>query len=263
MKLLNEENACSRGCANNSRGNLVTTIDAEWVNRKLELVSIERLIPRHRNPRTHSKKQIGQIVQSIKRFGFTNPVLIDDADVIIAGHGRVEAAKLLGLTFVPALRLSHLSAAEKRAYVIADNKLAANAGWDREILGIELHGLIDIDFEAELTGFDMHEIEIVLDDKPGRDSTGAATEASDFLRAVSQPGDRWILGSHQLICGDPLDVAHEADIAIRRWQSHTGKPARLAATGQSFAEIELLRTDRTSPAIAATRTTAAKEARDV
>jgi len=104
---------------------------------------------------TDTFKQIRQIADSVARFGFCNPILIDDADRIIAGHGRVQAAKVLGLTAVPALRLSHLSDAEKRAYVLADNRLAELAGWDKEILAIELQGLIDLDFEVELTGFEM------------------------------------------------------------------------------------------------------------
>ena len=106
-----------------------------------------------RNARTHSLAQIKQIAASIKRFGFTNPVLIDDADQIIAGHGRYAAAKLLGLDAVPTVRLSHLSAAEKRAYILADNRLAEKAGWNREILAIELQGLIELDFDVEITGF--------------------------------------------------------------------------------------------------------------
>src|SRR3978361_748523 len=100
-----------------------------------------------RNARTHSKKQIRQIADSIQRFGFTNPVLVSDDDEIMAGHGRVMAAKVLGLASVPTLKLSHLSAAERRAYVLADNKLALNAGWDNEILATELQALIDIDFD--------------------------------------------------------------------------------------------------------------------
>jgi ParB-like chromosome segregation protein Spo0J len=120
---------------------------------KIELCPLSRLTPYKNNARTHSKKQIRQIAKSIKRFGFTNPVLIDDAGEIIAGHGRVEAAKLLGLAAVPTIRLSHLSETEKRAYILADNRLAEKAGWDREILAIELQGLIELDFDVELTGF--------------------------------------------------------------------------------------------------------------
>src|SRR6266699_6009601 len=121
------------------------------------------LRPYSRNARTHSKKQVRQIADSIQKFGFTNPVLIGDDDEIIAGHGRVEAAKLVGLESVPTVRLSHLTPAQRRAYVIADNKLALNAGWDRELLAIELQELVDLEFEVELTGFSLAEIDIVLD----------------------------------------------------------------------------------------------------
>jgi ParB-like chromosome segregation protein Spo0J len=111
----------------------------------IEYQAVSALKPRASNPRTHSKKQIGQIANAIHRFGFTNPVLVDDAQGIIAGHGRVEAAKTLGLAEVPTVRLSNLSKAEIRAYVIADNKLAENAGWDRNLLGLELQYLSDLE----------------------------------------------------------------------------------------------------------------------
>jgi ParB-like chromosome segregation protein Spo0J len=117
----------------------------------IELADIGSLRPYQGNPRTHSRKQVRQIADSIRRFGFTNPVLIGDDGEIIAGHGRVEAAKLLGLESVPTLRLAHLDAAQRRAYVLADNKLALNAGWDQDLLAIELQGLIDLEFEVELT----------------------------------------------------------------------------------------------------------------
>ena len=127
-------------------------------------ISPAALTPRATNPRTHSKKQIKKIAASIERFGFVNPVLIDEDHQIIAGHGRVAAAKLLGWSEVPTLRIEHLSEAEKRAYILADNRLAEEAGWDREILAIELQGLIDIDFSVELTGFDAVEIDILFDE---------------------------------------------------------------------------------------------------
>src|SRR5215217_4250944 len=130
----------------------------------IEPMRVGNLRPYAKNARTHSKKQIKQIARSIERFGFTNPVLISDENEIIAGHGRVEAAKLLGRTDVPTIRLSHLNAAERRAYVLADNKLALNAGWDREVLAIELQGLIDLEFEVELTGFSLAEVDLVLDE---------------------------------------------------------------------------------------------------
>src|SRR5690348_16715127 len=120
---------------------------------KIDYTSVRELRPHPNNSRTHSKKQIRQLANSIAQFGFCNPVLVDDAKQIIAGHGRVEATKLLGIDAVPTVRLSHLSEAEKRAYVLADNKLAEKAGWDRELLAIELQGLIELDVDIELTGF--------------------------------------------------------------------------------------------------------------
>ena len=130
---------------------------------KIELRPIGSLKPYPGNARRHSKRQVKQIASSIRRWGFTNPVLVSDDDEIIAGHGRVMAAKEIGLHEVPTLRLSHLSTAERRAYVIADNKLALNAGWDTDILAIELQALIELNFDVELTGFSLAEIDITLD----------------------------------------------------------------------------------------------------
>jgi DNA modification methylase len=167
---------------------------------------ISSLRPYTRNARAHSKKQIRQIAASIERFGFTNPVLISDEAEIIAGHGRVEAAKLLGRRTVPTLALSHLSDAERRAYVLADNKLALNAGWDREILAIELQALVDLEFETELTGFSLAEIDLVLDE--AGDADPDASEAAEDVvplvsgGPVSRAGDIWQLGRHRLLCGD-------------------------------------------------------------
>jgi hypothetical protein len=129
----------------------------------IEPMAIARLRPFPGNARTHSKKQVRQIADSIARFGFINPILIDDDDKIIAGHARLEAAKLLGLKCVPTLRLSGLDAGERRAYALADNKLALNAGWDRGTLAVELRALADLQFDTELTGFSVAEIELVLD----------------------------------------------------------------------------------------------------
>src|SRR5580704_17876457 len=131
---------------------------------KIEILPVGELRPYPNNARTHSRKQIRQIAESIKRFGFTNPVLIDDAGEIIAGHGRVEAAKLIGLAAIPTIRLSHLTETEKRAYILADNRLAEKAGWDCEILAIELQGLIELNFDVEMTGFSTADIDITLDD---------------------------------------------------------------------------------------------------
>ena len=174
---------------------------------------VDRLRPYAGNPRTHSRKQVRQIADSIRQFGFTNPVLIGDKNEIIAGHGRVEAAKLLGLESVPTLRLAHLDAAQRRAYVLADNKLALNAGWDQELLAIELQGLIAADFDIELTGFSAAEIDLVLDAaaeaSPGDGPVAAEDQIpssdGDRASAVSRPGDLWLLGRHRLICGDARD----------------------------------------------------------
>jgi DNA modification methylase len=178
---------------------------------KTEYTLVRELRPYANNARTHSKKQVRQIANSIEKFGFCNPVLIDDDKQIIAGHGRVEAAKLLGIDAVPTCRLSHLSAAEKRAYILADNKLAEKAGWDKELLAIELQGLIDLDFEIELTGFEMPEIDLILED--AREANGVPSGPEDDVPqyssgpVVTQAGDLWVLGSHRLLCADAREEA--------------------------------------------------------
>src|SRR3981189_2633531 len=177
----------------------------------IEPIPVASLRPHPGNARIHSKKQVRQIADSIRQFGFTNPVLIGDGGEIIAGHGRVEAAKLLGLDRVPTVRLAHLNAAQRRAYVLADNKLALNAGYDRELLAIELQGLIDINFDVELTGFSPTEIDLVLDEAREASPNGP-TEAEDQVpfpihetSPVTRAGDVWCLGRHRLICGDARD----------------------------------------------------------
>lgn len=172
---------------------------------------ISALRPYPRNARTHSKKQVQQIARSIERFGFTNPVLVSDDGEIIAGHGRVRAAALLGMESVPTLALSHLSEAERRAYVLADNKLALNAGWDSEILAIELQGLLDSDFDVTLTGFSLAEVDFTLDAAADAKPSGAASP-DDYLprlpsHPVSRSGDLWQLGRHGLLCGDAREEA--------------------------------------------------------
>ncbi|MDQ2088983.1 ParB/Srx family N-terminal domain-containing protein [Marimonas arenosa] len=132
----------------------------------IEQIAPDDLVPWSRNARTHSKKQLRQIADSIERFGFTNPVLIDRANRILAGHGRVAAAQLLGMATVPCLRFEHMSKTEKRAYVLADNKLALNAGWDEDILAAELGALLespDLDFDIGVTGFSVAEIDLCLE----------------------------------------------------------------------------------------------------
>lgn len=175
------------------------------------------LRPYERNARRHSKKQVRQIADSIRRFGFTNPVLVSDDGEIIAGHGRVEAARVLGMETVPTVALSHLDATERRAYVLADNKLALNAGWDQEILALELQGLLDLDFDLSVTGFSVAEIDLVLD--AAKESAPDQGEAADDWipeleeGAVSRGGDLWQLGRHRLICGDARKP-HDYDLLL-------------------------------------------------
>jgi ParB-like chromosome segregation protein Spo0J len=164
------------------------------------------LRPYSGNARVHSKKQIRQIAKSIERFGFTNPVLVSDEGEIIAGFGRVEAAKLLGLPTVPTLALSHLTPIERRAYVLADNQLALNAGWDKEILAIELQALVDSDFDIEVTGFSAAEIDLTLDEAEESSTSGRPGPEDEIPpiggEPVSRQGDLWRLGRHRLLCGD-------------------------------------------------------------
>src|SRR5437588_11810954 len=182
---------------------------------KIDYTRVCELRPYPNNARTHSKKQVRQIANSIARFGFCNPVLIDDKKQIIAGHGRVEAAKLLGIDAVPTCRLSHLSEADKRAYILADNKLAENAGWDKELLAIELQGLIDLDFEIELTGFEIPEIDLILEDarEAKEEASGPEDRVPQYPSGplVSQAADLWVLGKHHLLCADARDqTAYES-----------------------------------------------------
>jgi hypothetical protein len=230
---------------------------------------IASLKPYPGNARTHSKQQIRQIARSIERFGFTNPVLIGDDGEIIAGHGRVAAAKSLGWQAVPTIALSHLDPAERRAYVLADNKLALGAGWDREILAIELQVLAGLEFDVELTGFSLAEIDLEADpasraqSKP-RDPAQArpeteSREATDpeiaSQPAVAYPGETWLLDRHgelphlapfamplplgtvALLCTDP----HCCDAVMRHWQVLTGQPATSAGTGEAFADLAAAR----------------------
>jgi len=175
----------------------------------VEYLPLARLRPWQANARTHSRKQVRQIADSIARFGFTNPVLIDREDTILAGHGRVAAARELGMDQVPCVRIETMSPAEKRAYVIADNKLALNAGWDEELLAAELgalHGL-ELGFDLSITGFSIAEIDGLIE---GLEPQEPDNPEDDRLPAEDGPprcrrGDLWELGPHRLVCGDALD----------------------------------------------------------
>ena len=169
-------------------------------------VSVDKLIPYIRNSRTHSDEQVAQIAASIKEFGFTNPVLIDGEGGIIAGHGRVMAARKLGIDEVPCITLDYLTDAQKRAYIIADNKLALNAGWDDEMLRIEFAELEELGFDLELTGFSLDEIdELQVEEiEDGLTDEDAVPEVVD--EPVSVLGDVWLLGKHRLMCGDSTSI---------------------------------------------------------
>jgi len=177
----------------------------------IEHLPTAALRPYARNARTHSPKQIAQIAASIREFGFNNPVLIDHEREIIAGHGRVAAAKKLGLDTVPCVRLEHLNDAQKRAYILADNRLAEKAGWDRDILAIELQFLteIKVDFDVTLTGFEMGEVDLLLgagqDTEAKADPADAVPEVTTGA-AATRPGDVWQIGRHRLICGDSVEA---------------------------------------------------------
>lgn len=167
---------------------------------------IATLIPYINNSRTHSEEQIKQVAASIKEFGFTNPVLIDEQGGIIAGHGRVMAAELLGMTEVPCIVLEGLTEAQKKAYVIADNQLALNAGWDLDTLKLEVENLHELDFDLDLLGFDDDMLDGLLQEIPGEGLTDedAVPEAPES--PVSVEGDVWVLGNHRLMCGDSTSI---------------------------------------------------------
>ena len=170
---------------------------------RFEKVDIDRLIPYARNARTHSKEQILQLRSSLREFGFVNPIIVDKDLNIIAGHGRVLAAKAEGLSEVPCVFAEHLTDAQKRAYILADNRLALNAGWDEELLALEFGELKDLGFDLELTGFGLDEIEklFAADGKDVQDDDFDLTAALEQAAFVL-PGDVWTLGRHRLICGD-------------------------------------------------------------
>ncbi|MFM6990340.1 MAG: site-specific DNA-methyltransferase [Rhodoferax sp.] len=169
----------------------------------IQLVSVDALIPYARNARTHTDEQVAQIAASIAEFGWTNPILTDGAKGLIAGHGRLAAARKLGLKEVPVIELGHLTDTQKKAYILADNRIALNAGWDEELLKLELVELQDAGVELDLLGFGDEELAALL----GGDSEGAGLTDDDAIpetpqEPVSKTGDLWVLGNHRLLCGD-------------------------------------------------------------
>jgi DNA modification methylase len=179
---------------------------------------VEVLAAHLSNARTHSKRQIRQIAASIKEFGFTNPVLIDRDNTVIAGHGRVEAAKLLNMDQVPTIRLEGLSEDQIRAYIIADNRLAEKAGWDNSILAIELQHLItvDNDLDVTLTGFEVPEIDLILSQETVKPDQDDVFEIGHTNQTLTQPGDLWLLGKHRVLCGNSLDENSYRTLMVSR-----------------------------------------------
>ena len=172
---------------------------------EMKLVEINRLIPYVNNARTHSPEQINKLRASLREFGFINPVLVDKDYNVIAGHGRIMAAKAEGIERVPCVFVEHLTEAQKKAYILADNRMALDAGWDNDLLRVEIEALQGIDFDLSFTGFDEQELSKLFDD-------GAEAQEDDFdidaeleKPCVSKPGDIWMLGRHRVICGDSTD----------------------------------------------------------
>ncbi|CAB4161093.1 ParB/Sulfiredoxin [uncultured Caudovirales phage] len=173
---------------------------------KVEQWDINKLVPYARNARTHTDEQVAQIAASIKEWGFTTAVLVDEYGGIIAGHGRTLAAQRLKMTTVPVMVAAGWSDAKKRAYVIADNKLALNAGWDNELLALEFAELKDLDFDLDLTGFTADEIAALMpvdvtDGLVDEDQIPEVPEVS-----ITVQGDVWVLGKHRLMCGDSTSI---------------------------------------------------------
>ncbi len=178
---------------------------------QIEYRPLESLIPFARNARTHSDEQISQIAASIREFGFNSPILVDGKHGVISGHGRILAARKLEIETLPVIELSHLTEIQKRAFILAENKLAERAGWDQELLSLELTDLEAAGFDLELTGFDDSEIRSLLDAQNETESETEDDGADEVPEApavpVSRPGDIWQLGDHRLVCGDAADPA--------------------------------------------------------
>lgn len=218
---------------------------------KLEKISIEDLIPYARNSRTHSDEQVAQIAASIKEFGFTNPVLIDNENGIIAGHGRVLAGRKLKLKEIPCIRLDHLTDAQKKAYVIADNKLALNSGWDAEMLKLELVELKDDGFDIDLIGFDGDELaEIFAEESEINEGLTDEDEVPEVPeKPVTKLGDIWILGNHRLMCGDStsIDAVEKLMDGQKADMVFTDPPYNVAFNGRS-GKHDVIKNDNLSDA---------------
>ena len=176
------------------------------MNLQIEYRQVKDLLPYARNSRTHSDAQVAQIAASVREFGWTNPVLVDGENGIIAGHGRVLAARKLGMDEVPCIELAGLTDTQRRAYIIADNKLALNAGWDDELLAIEFAELADAGFDNLLTGFTQDEIDALTPEQIPEGLTDEDAVPEVQADPVSKPGDVWLMGKHRLMCGDSTSI---------------------------------------------------------
>jgi DNA modification methylase len=198
---------------NISNYNETAEVNMQKQDLKVEYLPTPSITPYERNPRVHNGKQVKQIVESIREFSFNNPILVDENNVVIAGHGRLLAAEHLGMDRVPAVRLTHLSEARKRAYRIADNKLTENGEWDVDLLKLEFLEMdkLDLDFSLDVTGFDVGDIDIMLDESLGNKEVKIDEKANSvpFVpenEILSESGHIWQLGKHRVICGNALEI---------------------------------------------------------
>jgi DNA modification methylase len=201
---------------------------------QIEHWPVERLIPYARNARTHSAAQVEQIARSITEFGFTNPILVDRAQGILAGHGRLQGAQLLKMPVVPVIVLDYLTEAQRRAYILADNKLAMNAGWDDDLLAAELREIQAMDFGLDVIGFDDRELAKLLGE-PDDEAADACPDVPE--QAVTAAGDLWVLGRHRLLCGDATkrEDVERVMAGARADMVFTDPPYNIASENKGFA----------------------------
>jgi len=198
------------GIAQDAASIFESSATAERVLRDLviERWPLERLVPYARNARTHTDEQVAQVAASILEFGWTNPILVGGDHVIIAGHARLLAARKLGMAEVPVIVLDHLTPTQRRALVLADNRLALNAGWDEEMLRVELASLKESDFDLDIVGFTDEEVEQLLANEPAHEGlTDDDAVPDEQEKIITARGDIWLLGEHRLLCGDATDLA--------------------------------------------------------
>ncbi len=215
------------------------------MKRSPELIekNLDELIPYVNNSRTHSDEQIAQVAASIKEFGFTNPILIDDEGGIIAGHGRTQAARRLGMESVPCIVLEGLTEAQKKAYVIADNQLALNAGWNVDLLKLEIKNLDDLDFDLDLLGFEPAQLDIFLTDEPAEGLTDDNAVPDVQAEPVTVEGDVWILGNHRVMAGDSTNLEHIQTLSQGEVAAllHADPPYGMGKEGDGVANDNLYR----------------------